>query len=177
MTIKLNLLPPELAVDKKTASILKSVRAFNLIFTALFVIFTIGLSAYFIFASIMLKNKLASVDSLKNKIKTLQTSEQQMVLLKDRIKKINTAQAKSSSLTNLDAIDPILSTLSQESQITELNVDIAKIVFLISFKSTSDLTNFFENLSKSTGFKSATLTSFGFNPITGYLAGISVIPK
>jgi competence protein ComGF len=104
MTIKLNLLPPELAVDKKTGSILKSVRAFNLILTALFVIFTIGLSAYFIFASIMLKNKLASVDSLKNKIKTLQTSEQQMVLLKDRIKKINIAQAKSSSLKNLDAI-------------------------------------------------------------------------
>lgn len=177
MTIKLNLLPPELAVDKKTSNILKSVRAFNLILTALFVIFTIGLSAYFIFTSIMLKNKLASLDSLKNKIKTLQTSEQQMILLKDRIKKINTAQAKDSSLKSLDAIDPILSTLSQESQITELNVDVAKIIFLISFKSTFDLTNFFENLSKSTVFKSATLSSFGFNPLTGYLAGISVVPK
>lgn len=176
MSIKLNLLPPELAVDKRTGGILKSIRAFNLILIAFFIVFTIGLSVYFVFTSVILKNKLASVESLKGKIKTLQTSEQQIVLLKDRIKKIVSAQNKPSAIKNLDMSGSVLSTLSGDSQITEMNVDIGKIVFLISFRTTSDLTNFFENLSKTTTFKSAILSSFGFNPLTGYLAGVSIVP-
>lgn len=177
MAIKLNLLPPELAVDKRTGGILKSLRSFNLVLIAIFIIFTIGLSVYFVFTSVMLKNKVASVDSLKGKIRTLQTSEQQIVLLKDRIKKITLAQNKPSAIKNLDLTNPVLSALSGNSQITEMDVDVGKIVFLISFKTTADLTNFFENLSKSTAFKSATLSSFGFNPLTGYLAGVTVVPK
>lgn len=177
MAIKLNLLPPELAIDKKTGTFLKTLRSVNLIAVAVFLIFTLGISGYFIFTSILLRNKENTLEGLKSQIKTRQTSEQQIVLLKDRLKKISTAQKIANSTDNLAAVDPILSLLSPDSAVTEMDIDSSKIGLLISFKSTSDLTAFFDGLKKSTEFKSATLTSFGFNPTTGYLAGITVVPK
>ncbi len=176
-TIKLNLLPPELAVDKNVGRILKTLRALNLILVATFLVFTLGISAFFVVSSITLRNSLASIETLKGQIKTRQTSEQQIVLLKDRIKKITIARNIPNSLNNLSAVDPLLLSLSPDSSVTGLDVDPEKIGLLVNFKSTSDLTTFFEGLSSSTAYKTVTLSSFGFNPVAGYLAGLSVFPK
>ncbi len=176
-SIKLNLLPPELAVDKNLGRVLKTLKALNLILIAGFLVFTLGISAFFVVSSITLKNTLASIDTLKSQIKTRQTSEQQIVLLKDRIKKITIARNLPNSLANLSAVDPLLQSLSPDSSVTELDLDSKKIGLLINFKSTSDLTTFFENMAASTVYKSVTLSSFGFNPVAGYLAGLSIFPK
>jgi|SRR5688572_17036863 len=177
MAIKLNLLPPELAVDKKLGAVLKTTRVVGTILLGAFLIFVLGLSAFFVISSVLLRNTIARVDNLKDQIVARETSEQQMVLLKDRLKKISSVRAIPTSFENLSAIDPFLLSLSPDSAVTELDVDPIKIGLLINFKTTSDLTSFFENLATSDVFKSATLSSFGFNPLAGYLAGLSVVPK
>jgi len=174
MAVKLNLLPPELAVDKNLGAALKITRSLGIISLAAFILFVVGVSGFFIFDSITLKNLNTDVNTLTSQISVQSTSEQQIVLLKDRIKKISSIQSTPTSLSNLIAIDPFLSNLSSTATIGELNVDSQKMNLLVNFKSNDDLSNFLKNMSNSGVFKTVTLTSFGLNPSSGYSVGTSI---
>ena len=177
MAIKLNLLQPELAVDKNLSSLLKMARSLGIIALAGFLIFVVGISAFFIISSFTLRDLTSDIDVSKSQIAAQETSEQQIVLLKDRIKKIGTVRNSPTSLKNLIAIDPFLSTLSPESSVNELSVDTAKISLLLNFKSNNDLSIFLNSLSESDVFKSIVLASFSFSPINGYSVGINIESK
>jgi len=177
MAVKLNLLPPELAIDKNLSSALKLTRSLGIIFLAVFILFIIGISAFFIYDSITLNGLTADVSSLTSQISAQNTSEQQIVLLKDRIKKINTIQSIPTSLPNLVVIDPFISNLSGNSQVNELNINPQKIDLTIGFKSNNDLTNFLNSLSSSKDLKTVTITSFGLTPASGYSVGINIQTK
>ncbi len=177
MAIKLNLLPPELAVDKNLSSALKMLRSLGIIGIAGFFIFIIGMVAVFVVSSFTLKNLTNSIADSKSQIAALETSEQQIVLLKDRIKKIGIVQNLPTSLKNLVAIDPFLSNLSIESSVNELNVDSNKISLLLNFKSNDDLSKFLNDLSGSAVFKSVVLSSFSLSPTNGYSVGVNIESK
>lgn len=177
MAIKLNLLPPELAVDKNLGAALKLTRSLGIISLAAFIFFVIGVSGFFIYDSITLKNLTNDVAGLTSQISLQSTSEQQVVLLKDRIKDITTVQAIPSSLPNLIATDPFISALSTNDAVTELNIDPQKMDILLNFKSNADLTTFLKSLSSSTAFNTVTLTSFGLNPTSGYSVGVNIQKK
>ncbi|HET7098791.1 MAG TPA: hypothetical protein VFI61_00995 [Patescibacteria group bacterium] len=175
MAITLNLLPPELAVDKKLGSLLKGVRAMGIILLALFLVFILGVGGIFVVSTISLRSTNASLDQLKVQISSQEKTEQKLVLLKDRIKNIGVVNAKPGSLKSLNSIEPLLLTLSPDSTVTELNIDPVKVSLTINFRSNQDLSDFFENITKSEQFKSVILSSFGYNPGTGYLAGITIL--
>lgn len=174
MAIKLNLLPPELAVDKNLNIIIKTVRSLGIISIASFLIFIVGLVGFFIMSSITLKNLTSDIDVSKNKIIAQEASEQQIILLKDRINKISTIQNLPTSLKNIIAIEPFLANLSPDSLLSELDIDSQKAQLLLNFKSNNDLGTFFRNLSGSEVFKSVVLSSFSLNPATGYSVSINI---
>jgi len=177
MPVKLNLLPPELAVDKNLSAALKLTRSLGIIFLAVFILFVFGISSFFIYDSVILKNLTGDVDSLTNQINLQNASEQQVVLLKDRLNKITSVQLTPSSLPNLIVIDPFLSSLSSTTAVSELGIDSQKMDLTLNFKSNSDLSTFLKSLSSSDVFKAVTITSFGLNPSTGYSVGIDIQTK
>lgn len=177
MAIKLNLLPPEKAVDKNLSQVLRMVRALGVIALAIFLITVVGLGAYFIYSNFSLNNLNTQNTQLKSQIAQQETSEQQIILLKDRLKKISTAQNSPSALKNLIALDPVLTSFSGDLQINELSIDSTKVGFSATFKSNTALSSFFEGISKIPEFKTVVLSSFGFNPTTGYAAGITMTNK
>ncbi|HTK03505.1 MAG TPA: hypothetical protein VL401_01925 [Alphaproteobacteria bacterium] len=177
MAIKLNLLPTELSVSKGLTSTLKFSKMLGVILLGLFIVFVIGVSAFFIISTFTLKNLTNEVAGLENQIKTQEVSEQQLVLLKDRLKKITLAKNQASSLPNLIAFEPFLSPLSADASVNELTVDTQKISASVNFKSNSELAAFIQNLSSSKVFKSVVVASLGFNPITGYLLSLSITVK
>lgn len=174
MAVTLNLLPTELAVGKNLARALKTIRALGVILLAVFIMFIVGVSAFFIFESINLKNITNDMSDLGNQIKAQETSEQQIVLLKNRIGKIVILQKQPNSSKNLSAIEPFLATLPGNTPINELNVDSQKITLSLTFKSNSALSTFFSSLNNTSSFKSVVLSSFGFNPVSGYLLGLNI---
>ncbi len=177
MAVKLNLLPPELAVSKSLGTSLKTIRMVGVILLAVFIIFVIGLTAVFIISSITLKNLTGDVTTLKSQITAQQVSEQRLVLLKDRLRKISTARTAASALSNLTKIDPFLATLSSDTSVSELNVDPQKIDLTLNFRSNNDLTAFLNDVSDSGSFKNVVISSFGLNPVSGYLVGMSLTVK
>ena len=177
MAITLNLLPPEEAVGKNLSKVLKSIRAIGVIAIAGFIIFVVGVSGFFVFSYLTLKNSQTIVADLESQIKTREVSEQQIVLLKDRIQKIASAQKSPSSMKNLGSVEPYIKSMSGESQITEMGADSKKVTITVNFKSNSELSSFLKNMTGSTVFKTVALSSFAFNPATGYALGVDIQSK
>ena len=177
MAIKLNLLPPEARVTGTLGKVLNTTRMLGVIGVAFFLVFTLGISAFFILSTVTLNNLNSNLDALKSQITALQTTETQAVLLKDRIGKIKTALSLPNSVKNLDTTNPIISSLGPAASLGELDVDSQKVDLSLVFTSNVDTSAFIKSLSDSQSFTTATLTSFSYSPAGGILVGVRLIPK
>lgn len=174
MAIKLNLLPPEKAVSAPVGKILKATRRINLILVSLFIVFVLAVGGFFIYLTIQLGNYNSSVENLKEELKSRQTSEQQIILVKDRLGKIKQAKNSPNVYDKVVAVEELLAFLGSDSSLTELDLTTQKIEMSVLFRSNSSLKSFFDLLKLSGGFKSVVLTSFGYNPASGYLVAFNL---
>ncbi|KKR69655.1 MAG: hypothetical protein UU12_C0040G0013 [Candidatus Woesebacteria bacterium GW2011_GWA2_40_7b] len=174
MATKINLLPPGFGVTGNLGKILKAVRMVGVIGLAFFLVFGLGISIYFIVSTITFNALKSETNSLKEQVKTLQTTEQQIVLLKDRIGKINMALGLPEAIKNLIAIEPFISNLSSSASLNQLEIDAQKIDLSFQFRSTADTSAFIKSLSDMKDFRSVVLTSFGYDSTNGYTVGISI---
>src|SRR3989344_8584630 len=133
MATKINLLPPGFGVTGNLGKILKAVRMVCVIGLAFFLVFGLGISIYFIVSTITFNALKSETNSLKEQVKTLQTTEQQIVLLKDRVGKINTVLSFPEAIKNLDAIEPFISNLSSSASLNQLEIDAQKIDLSFQF--------------------------------------------
>lgn len=177
MAVNLNLLPPELTVSKTLNKLLNASRAFSVISVTAFLVFTVIVGALFVVNTISIRGLKTKNTNLQSQIKNQEASEQQLILVKDRIKKISLVQSVPSSAKSLTDIEPVLSAVSGNSSVNEFNTTQDKIGLTLGFRSNSDLTNFMKTISISTAFKSIVMSSFGFSPLTGYTVSFDLIRK
>lgn len=176
MAINLNLLPPEYSLKKGFGRILKTTRSLTIILLVACLLLGVSL-AIFLFVSFLSLGQISSnVEELKNQIKAEETTEQRLTLLKDRISKIKSVNKEATIVKSLDQIEPIISTTSGLN-LSELAITQDKIETSISFAEVTGITDFFESLTSSSSFSSIVMTSFGFNPITGYLTNLTFREK
>lgn len=174
MAVKVNLLPNELKVGKGVLRILRIIRMFGVISLGVFLVFGLGVAIFFILSSVALNNLNKTNDVLTSQIQSLETSETQMVLLKDRIGKIKIVQNLPSAAKNLDSINSLIASIPSSDPVNGLELTPSKISMSINFNSNSDLSGFLKSLSSSSSFQAISLTSFTFNPVSGYLVGIDI---
>ncbi len=177
MAVSLNLLPQDLAIGTGLTKVIKVIKAVNVVAIAIFIIFLIGAGMFYAISSFQLSSLTTANNNLVSQIKSEQTTEQKLVLLKDRIAKIKLAYTSDSLTKPIALVSPLLSQLPAAASVTELNLDTNKITASILFKSATDISNFFQVIYSSKTFSGVTLTSFGFNPTTGYLVSMSLAGK
>lgn len=177
MAVNLNLLPPELAVSKSLGKFLKTVKALGVIGVAAFLVFGVGIGAFFIVSTISLNRINANIKVLKNQVSAQQKSEQQVILLKDRIAKIASIQSIPDSLSNLTATEPFLIDLSGSMSVNQMAVSPTSVSLSLNLKTNSDLSTFLESLQTSDVFKTVSLTTFNFSPSIGYSVEVSAVKK
>lgn len=177
MPIKVNLLPTEQRVGKGLQRVLRITRMLGVISLGVFIVFSLALGGFFIFKSVQLSDLKSTNASLASKIAGLETSETKMVLLKDRLGKIKSLQNIPTSLNNLNSINSLLEPAGTSSTVNDLSVAPNKVSASINFKNNTDLDAFLSGVSESTGFKTVSLSSFSFNPTTGYLVNITAVGK
>lgn len=178
MPDNLNLLPPELAVSKNLAGILKTIRALSVIAVVLFLVFSIGLGIFFIINNISLGALNKDVTQLESQISSQETSEQQIVILKDRVAKIETAKSSPSAIKTISDVEGVLAGLSPGTTISQFNADTGRADLSMAFTTNSDLQLFIQNFSASSlPFGSIVMTTFGYSPLSGYLVGVTVREK
>jgi Tfp pilus assembly protein PilN len=177
MAVKFNLLPPELSVSKRLSSTLKILRALDVIGIAVFLIFGIGLGAFFIISYLSLKNINSTNDKLKSQVTAQQASEQKIVLLKDRIKKIMAVQKMPNILPSLEVAEPFLTNLSSLTSISQMQIDATAIDLSLNFRANADLSTFLSAIEVSKVFKTVTMSTFSLSPTTGYLIDVNMVKK
>lgn len=177
MPVNLNLLPPEHAISKNLKSFLKTVRALGVIGIAAFLVFGMGIGAIFAFSTVSLNGINANITKLKGQVSALQKSEQQIILVKDRIKKIASIQKLPSSIPNLTIMSPLLVNLAGSGSVDQMTIDPGTVSMSANFGTNAGVTSFIELLQASKDFELVALASFSFNPTTGYAVEIKAIPK
>lgn len=172
MAINLNLLPQDLAVK---GGVVKVVNIFDkLIMTALaaFLIFALGLVAFFIASSLELKNLNSSVENLKAQLAALSVTEQRVVLLKDRLAKIKSLGSYTSSDKDVENLIFLLGDLPSNSLLGNVSVEPGKIDFSLGFSDSESLGKFLGGLSENKKYKNVLISSLGFNPVSGHLVSL-----
>ena len=177
MAVSLNLLPQELSIGRGLTQVIKVIRAINVVAIAVFAIFLVGAGIFYAVSSFELVSLTSQNNGLISQIKAEQATEQKLILLKDRIAKIKLAYSSDSLTKQIGLVAPLLSQLPPSASVTELNLDTNKISASILFKSAGDISSFFQNIYSSKTFGGVTLTSFGFNPTTGYLVSLNLSGK
>jgi len=177
MPVKLNLLPPELSVSKSLGDLLKTVRILGVIGIAAFLVFAMGVLGFFVFNTISLSGLNANVAKLKSQVSAQEKSEQQVVLLKDRLSKIASIQKMPNSIPNLVASEPFLTGLSEDVTISQITIDSKSVDLSANIQTNSELSSFLQFFKSPGSFQNVNLMSFGFSPKSGYSVEINAVTK
>ena len=177
MSVKLNLLPLGSAIPPSLGKVLGQIRTVAIVAISLFLFFVLGVSGYLVYSQIRLQTLTAGSDNLKLKIKERETTEQKIILLKDRLGKITIARASPSIQKNTDNAGVIADSLPEGTILTELSIDQKKTDISLVFGSSAGLNLFLDSVPANSYFKRATLTAFSFNPQTGYSIGLRLFEK
>lgn len=171
MAVNLNLLPQDFQISKSAGNAIKTMKALGVILIVVFIVFCIGLGAFFVYSKISLNKLQSNVDELKLQVKAQEKSEQQLILLKDRLGKISSVRSSAGALSNINSMDTVLANVSEASSVDEASINPNKMNLTLSIRSNDDLSTFIGNLKNSTAFTSVSLTSFGYSS-KGYLLDV-----
>lgn len=174
MAVNLNLLPPGLIISKSLGNALKTTKAIGVILTVAFLIFSVGIGAFYLLSTITLKNTNQKLSQLKTQVLAQQSSEQQLIILKDRLAKISSVKSSTAVLKNISDTNSLLNEISGDSPINQMSVETKTIDLTINIKTNEDLTKLLQNAESSSLFKSIILTSFGYNPNSAYVVGLNL---
>lgn len=165
---KINLLPADLGPNASVLKLLNFAKKTTIIIGFTFIIFGILFAIYILFLQTEIKSSTKRSDGLKTSIVALSKTEQGLYLLKDRVSKIKNLLAKE---TQDESLSESKNLLLGSSGITFNKVETSQGKINISGSSltSSSLNSFFETVVSDINFQSINLTSFSFNPKTGYM--------
>jgi hypothetical protein len=174
MPDKINLLPKEPRRSKEVDRFLRLIKNATY-FIAIFFIFAGPVSGLLIFKFTRDLGKLkAENETLRASITNLESTEQGLVLLKDRITKIQTILASRQSVGLHAKQTEVVASLPDglSFQESELGNDVSRISLLAV--SSQALQTFLKSVSANDHYLSLILSGFTFNPYLGYTFDLQV---
>lgn len=168
----INLLPQDLVARSsivKISGILGNIVTFGFAF---FIIVAVGMGSLFIINSFRLKNLIQSQDALKANIKSLEATETRLVLVRDRVGKVKDVLDQESANNNLVSLDSLTQKIPVGVTLADAELSTKKSEMTFVTKDSLSLSQFMAELISANLYKSLDLTSFSFNPASGYSIGI-----
>ncbi|KKQ43086.1 MAG: hypothetical protein US60_C0008G0053 [Microgenomates group bacterium GW2011_GWC1_37_8] len=169
MTSGINLLPSEFVPKGSVAKIGKSIRRFGFVIIILFFIVASfsGVSIYLLGRRMISSRE--STSKLKNELDALRGSEQSLILVQDRVKKIDSVNKKKDAKEEIDILSEMSEVLTDGVIIdsSHLKEDIAEVTFQSS--NLTDMTRLINTVGGLGEYKIVTLILFDFTPTKGYM--------
>lgn len=172
----INLLPTDFAPTGRVvqfANLLRSAIIVGFVFFAMLVLTLIGI---FVFNSISLQNAISRQNQLKDSIKAQEATEQKLVLVKDRLGRAKEILGQENTSDQAQKLEQLLAGLADVS-LTQSEIVAGKSELNFLATTPSGLTNLLARLKTSGLFEKITLSSFNFNPTTGYQVNITATKK
>lgn len=171
---KINLLPRSLAVGKKTTKLARDLKTIATACFALFVIFIAsGIVAVFILNS-RLKNIEARQETLKTNIKAAEKTEAALVLLKDRLGKIQTILDNRVNEERFAKQSDLVASLPADFNFIDSQIEPESSKLGIVATNGKSMEQVVTNLSGNTSFVKLVLDSIVFSPLAGYRLNLEV---
>jgi len=163
-----NLLPKELRPKKYIVKISKVLTNVSLIALLVFIISAITVTSVYFVISSRLNSAQEKHEELITQIKALEETEQKIVLIKDRLEKVNEMRSKISATERVDILDDVLSISDGIAIVGGSTLTSDKTSVLVSVDGSLNLTKFLSGLLLSGGFKKIEMISFTFDHKVGY---------
>jgi hypothetical protein len=165
---KINLLPPDLGPSASVLKFINFAKKITIILGLIFFVCGTLLVGYILVLKMEVQASVKRSDGLKSSISAFKQTEQSLYLLKERIGKVKSLFAKETSDQSLASSSSLFVSHSGIN-LTQATTSQGKISVSGSSQSTSSLGNFFESIIANDSYANIKLTSFIFNPKTGYV--------
>jgi|WetSurSiteA1Bulk_404760.scaffolds.fasta_scaffold00731_6 hypothetical protein len=163
-----NLLPTELTPKGSLQKIANLIKKFSTIGFAVFIVGAVAMLSFYLINYFQLKNIVAEQKKLETSVKSLQKTEQQLILIRDRIAKAKTIWATETVIDNLNAYKKLINNLTSDIAFNDVAVDAKKTALSISINNSTSLSQFMSQLVSQNIYESIILKSFTFSQKAGY---------
>lgn len=170
----INLLPKGLAKESSSVKFAESAKKISQAGLILFIFFLIAGIAYLFFLSSQVNSSNAVQDQLKVAIRSLEDTEQRVVLIKDRVEKSAFALSEPSASLSVVSFEAFSSNLPAGVNLVETRITGEKTDASFLTRSSSDLVQLMAAITSSDFYERVELESFGFTPAAGYLMTINL---
>lgn len=168
----INLLPKDIAPKGPVNKVANTLKKIAIYASVALVVFLAGAGGYIFYIQSQIRNTLSSQERLEESIKSLEQTEQRVVLLKDRIKRANSVLAEDTATPALDSFEELSLVSPQSATLAEAEIttETTEVSYVVT--TSSDLAQLMAALYSVEGYEKIELTSFGFSPSSGYLVGL-----
>ena len=172
--IGINLMPPELKPKGYILKISRTIKRIILIGFVFFLFSTVILIGAILIISGRLKASIKNQESLRLQIKAYQNTEQNLLLTKDRLTKINQIYGFEDTKEEAEVLGIVLREFPEGVIFKEAELSSDAVIITINFSSSLQLTNFIERL-KFHNFQKVELGNLSYSQQKGYEARLSLI--
>lgn len=166
---EINLLPIDLSQNSDAVQSNKTIKKIIITLSGVFLlIVVIGMGIIVLFNN-QLNDSLERQNSLKAEIQKLENVEQKLVLIKDRINKITTAQGEIDTSNALTTLNPVVTSLPQNVKLDTIEVsNDGSMLFTVFSDDSVGMATFLNSIVSSGVYKELSLNEFVFEPNNGY---------
>lgn len=176
MMRNINLLPDEYKVKTPLFKFFLNLKKIALVELSVFFVILGSLFGYFLYLKYEIDISLKRQEVLKNEVKSLEKEEQQFVLIKDRLRKIENIISKQSQSSTANVFVS-LRDLFPLQYLQQADMGGGKIEITFLFPSADILTQFLSNIVTQSNFNEVKISSFSFAPDKGYLVSFYLLVK
>lgn len=172
---EVNLLPLELLKKTGTRKVASDVQNVVVLGFVLFFLAVAASVAYIVILGFQIRNLNQRQINLENSVKALEKTEQEVVLVKDRVektKKVLETDGAYGEIVNFDEI--ILNYIPLTAKINQVELSDEDIKVSYTVASSSDLIGLFRNILDPEIFSVIELESLSFSPESGYLVSLRI---
>jgi len=175
MDKKINLIPEELTVPSSVVKLTKLISKFSIVAVISLIVTSLVMISFFVYFSLNLKNLDSSNTSLKANVVSLEKTEQQLILTKDKLSKILLVKSLESADINFESYKEFRTIASEfpdlllgESEINAKGMEIS-----VSSNNTSSFIGFLKRIGEFNKFPNASISSLNFSPDKGLLLNLT----
>lgn len=172
---KINLLPDKLLAKTGTRKVANLLGRIAIPALSVFFVGVVAGVGYLIVLNVQLKNLNSKKSQLMTSVESLETTEQQIVLVKDRIQKVNKVLGENNTEASVESFyNSVLSFVPPGVRVTEAKVTDESTTVSFIVTSSLSLTSLFANMTSSGDFSKIRLESLSFSPSLGYLVSVEM---
>ena len=166
--ININLLTSKVAPKSSVVQASNTIKIIALIGTVIFFVGVLVMVAMFIINSQQIKSSIRKQEELKSSITSMQKTEQQYVLLKDRATIINKIYDDGNAADDLEEFYRLITSLPEGSSVSDMEVSVGKVESSFIFNGSQTLTNSLAIILSGDQYERIEMDTFLFSPGTGY---------